>query len=220
MSGTSPSRSFNTEDLPADYQIPIVDGRTLTYEFAYECFFAPNLPFIVTGLMDEWPACHNWVLPSSSTQDDHAGGEPHWEFLEREYGDVRVGVVDCSEPIDERCPEETGFKDVIARWRKGEGKGLYIKDWHLRRFVQEKWKTVRPAQPQSEDQDRSNETKEGEEKEFYTVPNIFTDDWMDTYYTECKKDDFAFVYFGTEGTSTPLHRDVCEFCPCHSLYII
>ena len=213
MAGTSPSTPFNPENLPADYQIPIIDGQKLTYESAYERFFAPNLPFIVTGLMDDWPACRDWVLPSSSAQheDDGGGGVPNWEFLEKECEDARGGVVDCSEPIDERCPEEMAFQDIITRWREGEGKGLYIKDWHLRRFVRAKRKMKSLAQLQGEDQDRSSKAKEEEEKDFYTVPDIFSDDWMDAYYTECKKDDFAFVYFGTEGTSTPLHRDVCEF---------
>ena len=187
---------FNEANLPPDYTIPIIDGRNLDYPTAYTRFLAPNLPFIVTGLTDSWPASTEWLSSN--------GEEPNWQFLEQLYGDAVVGVVDCNAPKDERCPEEMAFRDVIGNWRAGGGKGLYIKDWHLRRYMREKQShNGGPSGSQAE-------SSAMDEKDFYTVPRIFSDDWMARYYTECKQDDFAFVYFGTEGTGTPLHRDVCE----------
>uniref|UniRef100_V5EWL0 JmjC domain-containing protein n=1 Tax=Kalmanozyma brasiliensis (strain GHG001) TaxID=1365824 RepID=V5EWL0_KALBG len=60
-------------------------------------------------------------------------------------------------------------------------KSIYIKDWHL---IKQLHSEVEP----------------------YTVPDIFADDWMNNIYGE--KDDFRFVYAGTRGSSTLLHRDV------------
>lgn len=199
MSGAAAS-----EELPADYEIPIVDGSTLTYDLAYARFFAPNLPFIATGLTDRWPASRDWVKAGL--------GQPDWDFLETQYGRAQVGVIDCNEEEEETCPKEMRFEEVVRQWRSGAGQGLYIKDWHLRRFLRQKACNTSSqhtqASPASFPQERSQGEAEGDE--FYTVPRIFSDDWMNSYYTARKEDDFAFVYFGTRSTSTPLHRDVCE----------
>lgn len=187
------------EALPADYEISTIDGDALTYATAYERFFAPNLPFIAISLTDDWPACRDWVSADA--------GEPNWDLLQKEYGQAAVGVVDCSLPEDERLPDETTFGEVVRMWKRGEGKDLYIKDWHLRRHARRR---ACPGDTEANEAVQIGQEEKKRKIEFYTVPHIFSDDWMDSYYTDCKEDDFAFVYFGTQGTGTPLHRDVCE----------
>lgn len=101
--------------------------------------------------------------------------------------------MDCNAEGSDRETQEMVFGEVIQLWKEGRGKGLYIKDWHLARNVQ----------------NRSSSFTKGGEETFYETPDIFKDDWMNHYYSHKTEDDFKFVYFGTAGTTTALHRDVC-----------
>jgi hypothetical protein len=42
----------------------------------------------------------------------------------------------------------------------------------------------------------------------YMVPKIFEDDWLNFYLDGCAEDDYRFVYIGSDGTRTGLHKDV------------
>lgn len=183
--------------------------------------------------------------------------EPSWDYLSEEYGDLNVDVLQCPLPHEEQDNEqgeygsgdieEMKFDDVIKLWKEGKGKGMYIKDWHLRRLVRERNRRLhaRKSFEESDNEDvlsvseglssikieiskilkeddksedgadehKSEHDTDGHEKKeesFYTMPDIVKNDWMDNYYTNNTDDDFSFVYFGTKGTFTPLHRDVCE----------
>ena len=193
---TTPSDAPRSDVGPSadtPFSIPVVNGQELTYAEAYRRFFEPNLPFVVTGLTNDWPACADWLTigPAVNTR------QPNWPLLEERFGESSVSVVDCSEAQSEdeqaRSPAEMEFKDVIAMWRNGQGEKLYIKDWHLAKEA------------------RASGTGVPDDKPFYRVPHIFQDDWMHNYYRHSTNDDFAFVYFGRKGTFTPLHRDVCTY---------
>jgi hypothetical protein len=102
--------------------------------------------------------------------------------------------------------------DVIDFWGKGEGEGLYVKDWHLLEEIEKDGRGV---------------------EEVYEVPECFRgtskplvctgqklrngkiDDWLNPPYIPTGRGvnvgsggDFRFVYLGPKGTFTPLHRDV------------
>ncbi|CEP08308.1 hypothetical protein [Parasitella parasitica] len=77
------------------------------------------------------------------------------------------------------------FADFCAKWKEADGKPSqdYLKDLHL-------YKTF-PGD------------------EFYTVPDLFEDDWLNEYWPQQKEqDDYRFAYFGGHTTFTPLHADV------------
>lgn len=44
----------------------------------------------------------------------------------------------------------------------------------------------------------------------YETPDIFSDDWMNEFWTRRTDmdDDYRFVYCGGDGTFTPFHADV------------
>lgn len=271
---SNPEDKESLQTIPRDFTIPIISASDYTYERIQEEFFIPNLPFIITGVTQAWPAQHDWITygPSLSSseedavarkanalkEDEHNTIEkkqkmPNWDYLSRQYGEFEVSVLQCPLPSTSLEDEEGNqqedvrqeasygsgetiemkFNDAIELWKNGKGEAMYIKDWHLRREVRERARSKTKSQkldgPDNKDNDdavddsarpstlkkdeNSNymNAQEGEEETFYTIPDIFKNDWMDNYYTNNTNDDFSFVYFGTGGTFTPLHRDVCEF---------
>ncbi|KAF8571982.1 hypothetical protein P879_00318 [Paragonimus westermani] len=50
------------------------------------------------------------------------------------------------------------------------------------------------------------------DEEFYQLPDLFTSDWMNEFWTVRRdvQDDFRFVYLGVRNTWTPLHADVYQ----------
>ncbi|GLJ20856.1 hypothetical protein SUGI_0380260 [Cryptomeria japonica] len=181
-------------------QIPRVNGSDLSYAEFREKYMMRNEPVILTGLMDGWRACTDWV-----SQD----GRPNLSFFSQHCGNSLVQVADCDrkEFTDQKRIEMTVSK-YIEYWHnldsqrhdmKRDGSSLlYLKDWH---FV----------------------------KEFpgyisYTTPKFFMDDWLNLYLdnfhmhgfqavnagseSEVSCSDYRFVYMGPKGTWTPLHADV------------
>lgn len=289
MASTDTTDEQGPSPLPLNYQIPIIPASELSYTRALNEFFIPNLPFIITGATDHWPAQENWIssistspstttttatLTSTSTlsNDDLKGGDtplsstqigsengekeegmkdkkiPNWDYLSQYYGDFNVGVLHCAIPHssassstttttnsplqsqeesqiqkgdeegEEEGEEEYGsgdieemkFNDVIQLWKDGKGKGIYIKDWHLPLQLRERQRGERNRVKEEEEEESKGNQRGEQEESFYITPDIFQNDWMNNYYTNNTKDDFSFVYFGTKGTFTPLHRDVCE----------
>lgn len=43
---------------------------------------------------------------------------------------------------------------------------------------------------------------------FYACPELFQDDWLNFKLERQEQDDYKFVYMGTDGTGTKLHKDV------------
>lgn len=264
------------QSVPADFNVPIITASECTYERVERDFFIPNLPFIVTGITNDWKAQRDWIINEKKEAEDAVNGTrearqsvttPNWEYLSSEYGEFTVSVLQCPLPslrpgkstspssklpssgnVNNDNEEEDGdedemasygsgeivemkFKDVIELWKSGKGQGMYIKDWHLKRQVRERGRLSRRGDGAARDppkavgiaqkaeagddddngNDKDTMQEEEEETSFYTTPEIFQNDWMDNYYTNNTNDDFSFVYFGTVGTFTPLHRDVCEY---------
>jgi hypothetical protein len=75
------------------------------------------------------------------------------------------------------------LEDVISLWEEGDGKGLYVKDWHL------------PALLEEEGGDGAVE------RELYRCPDVFADDWLNGWYRSREgrsvEDDFRFLVSGS-----------------------
>ncbi|KIJ34930.1 hypothetical protein M422DRAFT_181471 [Sphaerobolus stellatus SS14] len=155
----------------------------LSYQEFLEKFLRPNKPCLISPhLISSWPAAKFWICSS-----DGSSSTPNWEYIQKYYGDEQVTVAKCdTRSFSDQERFELPLRDVIELWKSGKGEGLYVKDWHLARSTREK----------------------GGES-FYETPDIFLDDWMNSFWeNEVKKDDFRFVYMGVAGTFTPLHCDV------------
>ncbi|KAK9278901.1 hypothetical protein L1049_028482 [Liquidambar formosana] len=180
-----------------------VNGKELSYSEFVERYLAKNKPVVLTGLMDGWRACSDWVSDN---------GQPNLHFFSTHFGKSRVQVADCgTREFTDQKRVEMSVSEFINHWledsveeisnastRECNGKfQLYLKDWH---FV-----------------------KEYPEYLAYTTPLIFCDDWLnlyldnhrmhkdpDTYQekNELSCSDYRFVYMGAKGTWTPLHADV------------
>ncbi|XP_024970515.1 jmjC domain-containing protein 4 isoform X2 [Cynara cardunculus var. scolymus] len=180
-----------------------VNGHELSYSTFVEKYLSKNEPVVITGFMDDWRACRDWVF------DD---GRPNLQFISSNFGDSKVQVADCgSREFTEQKRFEMSVSEFIDQWlefsllehgnhppSKLKGKTLlYLKDWH---FV-----------------------KEYPEYTAYTTPLFFLDDWLNLYLdhyhmhedpdTNQKRDDlrcsdYRFVYMGAKGTWTPFHADV------------
>lgn len=184
-------------------QIEKVNGKELSYHEFVERYMEKNQPVVLTGLMDDWRACRDWV-----TDND----QPNLQFFATHFGKSKVQVADCGtrEFTDQKRLEMT-VAEFVEQWlgdpmqEHGNASShsamskmsLYLKDWH---FV-----------------------KEYPEYEAYTTPVFFCDDWLNIYldnyhmhsdpniYSENNEiscSDYRFVYMGAKGTWTPFHADV------------
>ncbi|CAI9787324.1 unnamed protein product [Fraxinus pennsylvanica] len=180
-------------------EVEKVDGKLLSYADFVEKYLVQNQPVILTGLMDHWRACKDWVLDN---------GDPNLRFLSTYFGNSRVQVADCGmREFTDQKRTEMSVSEFIDQWaqlsaaRKDGGSDgnslLYLKDWHF--------------------------AKEYPDYVAYSPPKFFCDDWLNLYldkYTmhndpdTCQKrneimcSDYRFVYMGAKGTWTPLHADV------------
>lgn len=190
-------------ELKIGEKVERVDGRKLRYgEFAKR-YLKGNRPVVLTGLMEGWRACSDWVT---------ADGRPNLLFFAHRCGRSLVQVADCStRDFTDQKRLEMSVADFISHWlglsaekcandlndSENTGSLLYLKDWH---FV-----------------------KEYPEYNAYTTPQFFADDWLNLYLdshclhrdsdihhdkNEANCADYRFVYMGAKGTWTPLHADV------------
>ncbi|CAM8926130.1 unnamed protein product [Rhodiola kirilowii] len=184
-----------------------VNGKEVSYEEFANRYLSKNQPVVLTGLIDDWRACSDWV-----SQD----GRPNLSFFATHFGQSKVQVADCNNRdfTDQKRVEMT-VEEFINHWLLNSDKDLndgffqerscsfsnnsqlYLKDWH---FV-----------------------KEYPEYIAYQTPLFFRDDWLNLYLDhypmhedptsdENRSDiccsDYRFVYMGAKGTWTPLHADV------------
>ncbi|KAA8540792.1 hypothetical protein F0562_024289 [Nyssa sinensis] len=142
-------------------QVEKVNGKELSYNEFVERYLVKNQPVVLTGLMDGWRACKDWV-----SEDGH----PNLRFFSTHFGNSRVQVADCGvREFTDQKRIEMSVSEFIDHWfdiyskecnstsaHKCDGKPLlYLKDWH---FV-----------------------KEYPQYLAYTTPLIFYDDWLNLY---------------------------------------
>ena len=148
-----------------------------------------NTPVLIgKDLVELWPAFRLW----KGTDDRY---DIDWDYLVNTYGTQIVPVTNCRTQSTDPCTESITLSEVIKGWLSIENDDtnqdlplLYVKDWHLAR-----WVSSNPAmQP------------------FYTTPHLFADDWLNYHYCTFTDDDFRFVYLGIQGTFTPFHKDVYD----------
>ena len=148
-----------------------------------------NRPVLIgKDLTASWPVFHLW-------RDTGDKSNINWDYLVNTYGAQTVSVTNCRVPPADSCPEDTSLGEIIQGWlsakhdaAEGDQPLLYIKDWHLARWV----------------------SREPVIQPFYTTPHLFADDWLNYHYCTFTDDDFRFVYLGIQGTSTPFHKDVYD----------
>jgi hypothetical protein len=116
------------------------------------------------------------------TMRSSAFSAPNLTYFRGKYGEFTV-------PVDEDgCRSERPLHEIIDIWEgKDESSGshqgdkIYVKDWHL-------------ALQLEKDSARAGSTASlDEHSTFYTIPDIFADDWMNHYYRKNTEDDFRFV---------------------------
>ncbi|BBN19833.1 protein MpCupin104 [Marchantia polymorpha subsp. ruderalis] len=183
-------------------EVARVSASEYDYGLFWKEYMRANKPVVLTGLMESWRSCEDWVLES---------GAPNLDFIGENFGSSRVQVADCArkEFSDQKRQDMTvrqfvdywsALRDDAASNCNSESRLLYLKDWH---FVKEF-----PAYCA------------------YNTPEAFSDDWLNTFLdafqmhsvsaeitpkssnddNQCS--DYRFVYMGPKGTWTPLHADV------------
>lgn len=60
-----------------------VNGREVSYGEFMEKYMAQNQPVVLTGLMDDWRACNDWVSPN---------GKPNLHFFSSHFGKSKIQV--------------------------------------------------------------------------------------------------------------------------------
>lgn len=86
------------------------------------------------------------------------------------------------------------MRDYVALLRSGaaEARGLYLKDWHVRRGAPEGAPLLGKT------------------------PACFADDWLGLFWQQCEggADDYHFAYLGPPQSQTPPHHDVLRSNRC------
>ncbi|CAK7322940.1 unnamed protein product [Dovyalis caffra] len=114
-----------------------VNGKELSYNEFVERYLSKNQPVVLTGLMDDWRACKDWVFDN---------GKPNLKFFSTHFGNSKVQVADCGtrDFTDQKRVEMT-VSEFIDHWtdakecggasnsfQEDNGKSvLYLKDWHF-----------------------------------------------------------------------------------------
>ncbi|XP_011046192.1 PREDICTED: jmjC domain-containing protein 4 isoform X2 [Populus euphratica] len=85
-----------------------VNGKEISYNEFVERYLAKNQPVVLTGLMDDWRACKDWVFDS---------GKPNLKFFSTHFGNSKVQVADCGtrEFTDQKRVEMT-VSEFIDHW--------------------------------------------------------------------------------------------------------
>lgn len=65
-------------------QIQKVNGKELSYSEFVERYMEKNHPVVLTGLMDDWRACRDWVTEN---------GQPNLQFFATHFGKSIVQVL-------------------------------------------------------------------------------------------------------------------------------
>jgi hypothetical protein len=93
-------------------KVPRVDGRELSYRRFWEQFMQANKPVLLTGLMDSWAACRDWVL---------LDGKPDLSFIAEHFGSSLVQVPACFSfspflPLSHRFPSQSESSKLLFFW--------------------------------------------------------------------------------------------------------
>ncbi|CAK9784586.1 Clavaminate synthase-like protein [Cutaneotrichosporon oleaginosum] len=208
--------------LPADSHLLTYDE--LPYQRFLQDHLIPNTPFLLSpAATARWGARRDWARPRISERESELLASlpeeemsvlladvtprssqpsraqppslPNFSALAA-YGDQVVPVADTAQrQYSEFARDERPLCEVLQLWEKGEGRTLYVKDWHL-----------------------VAELGGGREASgVYRPPDCFLDDWLSPPFdapsapsstTSASTADFRFVYIGPAGTFTPLHSDV------------
>ncbi|XP_022988373.1 jmjC domain-containing protein 4 isoform X3 [Cucurbita maxima] len=182
-------------------RIDKVNGNELSYEEFVERYMEKNQPVVLTGLMDGWKACSDWVdengQPNLRFFSTHFGKSKVADCNTREFTDQKRVEMSVSEFIDQWCKEAVQERGVTSNNGDIDKPVLYLKDWH---FV-----------------------KEYPNYAAYSTPHFVCDDWLNLYLDsyrmhrdpdsyqekdEISCSDYRFVYMGAKGSWTPLHADV------------
>ncbi|KAG2214205.1 hypothetical protein INT46_010440 [Mucor plumbeus] len=173
--------SINDELEIPYYEIPP------TYEEFLRNHLIPNKPCIIGPCFTrDWKANKEWVVPVVHDSEQEPKYKPNYIYLRKQYGTAQGQVAQCNKRhFTDQERTEMSFAEFCTQWEEDDGKPSldYLKDLHLQKtFPDDK---------------------------FYTVPNLFEDDWLNEYWLQQKgDDDYRFAYLGGHTTFTPLHADV------------
>lgn len=71
--------------LKVERKVEKVNGKELSYSQFVEKYLVENQPVILTGLMEDWRACKDWVFEN---------GKPNLEYFSTHFGQSKVQVLD------------------------------------------------------------------------------------------------------------------------------
>lgn len=149
--------------------IPVVKDE-ITYNDFFQTYLVRNQACIIKNVANNWDSYKTWTVNNNVSFD----------FLLSKYGDLNVTIYNCGEKhYNSQKTEDCMFKDYLNYWVEYKNDCnsklplLYLKDWHLRNCVADK---------------------------FYEVPKYFLSDWLNEYLCENNQDDYRFVYMGPKGT--------------------
>ena len=115
-----------------DRNVPRISCEELSLSRFYNEFMIPNMPVIITGLVERWKV-RSWILPN---------GEIDTKKIKQQFGDSQVTVHNCANEIKDMGRLETREMTVreYLEWWENRPKAsstqstsdlLYLKDWNF-----------------------------------------------------------------------------------------
>lgn len=147
-----------------------------SYDEFLQDYLEPNRPCLISpSLTASWSSFSLWIERDERNDTQNI----NWSYLKDTYGDQVVSVAQChSRDFSDQERTQRPLAEVIDLWMSDKGDGLYVKDWHLSKTSHHK------GLPS-----------------FYETPDIFRDDWMNSFWENEGKDDFRFVVFEIKSGS-------------------
>lgn len=171
--------------MDSDLSIPYYHTAP-SYEEFWNKHLITNLPCVIgPSMTQDWKSRKEWIVPTNNENKEKPQFKPDYNYLRDRFGSASGQVAKCNKRhFTDQVRVKTSFKDFADLWEADDGKEslYYLKDLHL--------------------------MKTFPEDKFYSVPELFEDDWLNEYWNKEGNDDYKFSYMGGHTTFTPLHADV------------
>lgn len=129
-----------------------------------------------SSLISSWPCFESFARSGEEAKIDLDRLLALQQGSSTSSSSVSVHRPSTDEEVADGCPpsvcEERSLEEVFELWNRGEGHGLYVKDWHL-----------------------AQQVKAAGGAAFYedTWAGMTRDDWLNGFYRSQKDEDFRFV---------------------------
>eukprot|EP01084_Bolivina_argentea_P024206 45139_1 len=208
-------------DIKADNEyrngyITVYDNESISYQQFVQHHLLKNQPCIIKNIVHNKNNKNWYIYDKWLKHNDDNKCEFNYEYMNNTYGNAKIDVAYCGNKSysdqkrtsmqlkqyiehikqNKEQKDNTEHTQYLNKWLhnikqfkcskfnpKWTSNILYCKDWHIVRDL------------------KTNVS-------IYETPFLFSDDWLNYYWTKRGTNDYKFCYLGPLFSWTPLHHDV------------